>query len=66
MPLAVKVLVIDGSAGVGAYVYVPAATASIIKTELEKMVKFLSKLKKYGVKHLFNHSNINLFEVTNG
>lgn len=38
----------------------------MIKTELEKMVKFLSKLKKHGVCHLFKHGDINLFEVING
>ncbi len=35
----------------------------IIRTELEKMKKFLCKLTKYGVSYLFKHNDIYLFEV---
>jgi hypothetical protein len=36
----------------------------IITTELEKMRRFLCKLAKYGVKYLFKHNNLYLFEVS--
>lgn len=35
----------------------------IIKTDLEKMRKFLCRLTKYGVNYLFKHDDIYLFEV---
>ncbi len=35
----------------------------IIRTEIEKMKKFLCKLTKYGVNYLFKHDKIYLFEV---
>jgi hypothetical protein len=36
----------------------------LIRTELDKMNRFLSKLSKYGVKYLFKHKNIHWFEVS--
>jgi hypothetical protein len=38
-------------------------TKVIIRTELKKMTRFLSKLKKYGVNYLFKHNEIDWFEV---
>lgn len=36
----------------------------IIRTELEKMNRFLCKLTKYGVNYLFKHDDNYLFEVS--
>lgn len=36
----------------------------LIRTELEKMRRLLSKFSKYGVKYLFNHNKIHWFEVS--
>jgi hypothetical protein len=36
----------------------------VIRTELQKMKRFLCKLTKYGVKYLFKHNDIDLFEVS--
>jgi len=35
----------------------------LIRTDLEKIKRFLSKLSKYGVRYLFKHNNIHWFEV---
>ena len=35
----------------------------VIRTELQKMKRFLCKLTKYGVKYLFEHNGLYLFEV---
>jgi hypothetical protein len=38
-------------------------TKVLIRTELEKMRRFLLKFKNYGVNYLFNHNDMYLFEV---
>lgn len=35
----------------------------IIRTELQKMYRFCSKMTKHGVKYLFKHNDIHFFEV---
>lgn len=39
-------------------------TKVLIRTELEKMNRLLSKLYKYGVKYLFKHNKTYWFEVS--